>query len=146
MIFAVFATRINAVWQIGGQAQVQRAADERGVELGALDAAQHGAKAELDERVDQPARVAMPDWKNARHSEFGQILLAIGPQIGEKNVAVANMPHAALDVSRELVPDESFVLGIRARAGAERQTQLVERQADRFRLPLEQFLADAVMA
>src|SRR5438045_4113672 len=112
MIFAVFAAGINAGRQIGDKTEVEVAADERAVELGPFDAAQHGAKAERDEGRDQLARVALPNWKNTGHAELGEVLFAVGPQIGEENVAVADVEDAAGKVISEFFTDERFVVRV----------------------------------
>ncbi len=96
MEFAVFAAGIHFNWHFAQQVTIKSATCEAAVHPPGIDARQVGTKASGKHFLSQLPRIFSPEWEDGRHSAGGEMLLTVGANVLEKEIAENNVPHAFL--------------------------------------------------
>ena len=138
---AVFAARVGVGRKIAEEGVVQLAAGEAGIKDFGVNARGDGAKAPLVKKPDQFASVAFPEGEEGGHTDAGEVFLAVGAQVFEKDIAEGNLMDILVAEVAESFFHARLVDGIGA---LRRDANFVQRQTERFSLPPEEFTADAV--
>ena len=139
--FAVFAAGVDVGRKIAEQGFIEFAASKAGVENFGVDACGDGAEMMPVEVLDQLAGVALPNGEERCHADAGKILLPIGAEIFEEDVAKGDFADALSEVNAQGFFHARFVDGIDA---LRRDENFMKGKADGFGLALEKFAADAV--
>lgn len=135
MELAVLAAGVNAGREIGQEGNVEETAGEFAVQDLGVHAGDDGLKAQRDELAGEPVGRDFPEREYGLHPHFGQVVLAVLPQVLQKNVGKDHRGDAA--------PARLFHLRLHPRLvflvrGLRRDIDLDERQPERERLGLQQ--------
>jgi len=139
--FAVFAARVRVGRKVTEEGCVEFAAGEAGVKSFRIDASSDGAEILVVKVADELAGVALPDGEKGGHADAGEIFFAVGAEVFEKDIAESDLSNALVVEEAERSFHAGFVDGIDA---LWRDENFVQGQAERLRLLLEKFAADAV--
>src|SRR5262249_47145477 len=135
----VFATRIGTGWQVSKEGLVELAPGKTVRQNFPVHADRDRAKSRGMKMPNQFVRIPFPDRKKRRHADSREILLPIRTQILEKDVAKRDRP----DSLRIVVAHRRFHAFFVQRISAfRRDSNLMKRQIDRFRLLVKQLPAN----
>ncbi len=109
MKFAVFAAGIHFSWHFTQQVSIESATCETAVHPPGIDARQVGTKASGNHFLSQLPRIFSPEWEDGRHSASCEMLLTVGANVLEKEIAENNVPHAFLPRARHRLAHRLFV-------------------------------------
>jgi len=110
----IFTARVGVGRKIAEEGFIEFAAGKGGIENFRIDARGDGAEALLVEVADQFASIAFPDRKKAGHADAGEVFLAVGAEVFEKNVAEGDLANALVVEEAEGFFHARFVDGIDA--------------------------------
>src|ERR1700730_11022562 len=143
MEFAVLTAGVDPGRKLREKIIIDQPPEKRRVELRRVDAHDNGFEPEIYELTDQGESVAFPDGIHSEHRVPGEQLLAIGPDLFEKQIAKCNRVDPAFAINRERFTNFRLVLDV---AGAFRNQDLVQRNSEADSLPLQQDAPHAVHA
>src|SRR3990172_5641738 len=138
---AVLAAGVDARGQVGEQCGVERAPGERAVEALGVDTSEFRAQAGADHVAPESAGIEAPEREQRRETRAGKLLLAVGADVLEEQVAEGHVRYAFGSRARDQRAHARFVLGIGAGV---RERHAPERHAGRLGLGLQQLRAHAV--
>jgi len=141
--FTVFAAGIDAGREIGEESCIEFAAGEAGIEDFGVDANGDRAKSGGVEFADEFAGVAFPNGEKGLHRDTREIFFPVKAEIFEEDVTESDATDSLLEIRKQRLFHAGFVDRIVA---LRRDEDLVQRQAERLRLPEQKFAANAVHA
>jgi hypothetical protein len=137
----VFAARVGVGGKIAEEGGVKFAAGEAGVENFGVNTDGNGAKMLVVEMADEFARIALPDGEESGHANASEVILAVGAEVFEKDIAKGDFADALIVKEAEGFFHAGLVDGVVA---LRRDENFVKRQTDGLGLLFEKFAADAV--
>ncbi len=141
MEFAVFATGIDLGRQVGEELGIEIAASEFRGQNFRVHTGDFSAQAGSDHGPGQIGGGDLPDRKQGLEAGAGELLFAVGANVGEEQVAESHGVHLPGYGAGAEVAHASFVLLVGTGPG---QGNGPERQADGLRLQLQKLAPDGV--